>query len=116
MLAKVGYIKRPINRRIRQVSSGYQSTSTDLSTSLTDNIKLNSNELSGQNSDHYFDDDNDDDDYDLDTNVQTKSELGNHLKSTNSNDYLNRNLLRERVMQLPVSGSLKEFLLYYRKI
>lgn len=142
-------------RRKRQVSSGYQSTSTDFSSSLNESacLKLSSDESkkiesedeeineANRNDEHYFDDDNDDDDYNhpvvlhssnSETNLNKdnnkealkpisidhilKASISGSSSCSDSKSYLKRNLLREKVMQLPVSESLKQFLLYYRKI
>jgi hypothetical protein len=152
----IGYTKHNIPiRRKRQVSSGYQSTSTDFSSSLNDNnnIKLSSDESihlnekneSDTDSDHYFDDEND---LDLDLDDKEKNEEekekivqplveqeeeDNHRiyaisqilqASTQPNTASSakkivlerRNLLRDKIMLLPISEGLKQFLLYYRKI
>lgn len=175
----IGYTRSAIPiRRKRQISSGYQSTSTDFSSSLNENaiLKLSSDESSSvanekqknesatdsNDSDHYFDDENDDEDYEIsekkseatqtavtvaaqekeeekeqeesDANklyainhvLQTSTQMFNNnccsYKEANlaasgiQNKIVRKNLLREKVMQLPVSESLKKFLLYYRKI
>jgi len=170
----IGYSRSMIPiRRKRQVSSGYQSTSTDFSSSLNDTMKLSSDESSSvekqksesitdsNDSDHYFDDDNDDEDYEINGKKSQSVQVGvvvaeeedeeredsedrlnainnvlkastqilnpnrccNHITaaciaeaSSNQTKLERKNLLREKIMQLPVSETLKRFLLYYRKI